>query len=207
MNKIVSPHVNMVVCKRRSISYMYGQDLSSWGRHDRKPFDQKVTLSQGMIDHSSLNKLVCLTSDLPVYVNDFLFKDFGDLTNTFAKLAGTNTFHMFFGIVNTDQCCKFHADFLRLRLQCTYSGLGIEWAPNEIVNRDAMVNSSKIPYIANSSIITNMSHIKHAIAGDVLLMKGNNFGNALGVVHRSPPIESTKRARVVLMLSDFRKRK
>jgi len=83
----------------------------------------------------------------------------------------------------------------------TYAGPGTEWLPNEAVNRVAMGHPDDCPCDSSESIVRAGASARRANAGDVLLMRGASKGGALGLVHRSPPIEALGRRRVVLVLS------
>lgn len=70
------------------------------------------------------------------------------------------------------------------------------------MRREAMERTYDSPDEANRAIVRDMLGVRRARAGDVLLMKGWLLaGPSAGLVHRSPPIEGTGRARVVLAVS------
>jgi hypothetical protein len=54
---------------------------------------------------------------------------------------------------------------------------------------------------ANTRIVARAESVCHAVAGDVLVMKGALHPFSRGVVHRSPPIEGIRKVRVVLVAS------
>jgi len=132
---------------------------------------------------------------------DWLLADLGNLVRTFADIAAVTRVTISFGGVVTDACRKFHVDHHALRLITTYAGPGTEWLPNEAVNRAAMGHPDDCPCDSNESIVRAGASARRANAGDVLLMRGASKGGALGLVHRSPPIEALGLRRVVLVLS------
>jgi hypothetical protein len=80
-------------------------------------------------------------------------------------------------------------------------GPGTEWLPSEAVRWENLMHPPECPCEANERIARSPTEIRRASAGDVLLMKGAPDGVTGGVVHRSPPIEGTGQARVVLRLT------
>lgn len=100
-------------------------------------------------------------------------------------------------IVTTDMCRLFHADYYRQRLLCTYLGPGTEWLDHSNVNRNALGKGR------NNSIVKDETAIKRANTFDVLILKGQNFGEGeLAVVHRSPPIIRHNKTRVLLKIDE-----
>lgn len=133
----------------------------------------------------------------------WLEADLRKLIRRFARLACSLRVKTSFGVVETNACRKLHADWVPLRLLCTYAGPGTEWVPNHAVRRDAMVEPLPCPDAANAAIVPDPAAIRRVAVGDVIVMKGENYpGNAgRGAVHRSPPVESTGERRLVLKLS------
>jgi hypothetical protein len=133
----------------------------------------------------------------------FLAQDLRSLVQRFRLLTGSDAVKISFGAVTGDQCRKFHADYQRLRLLTTYLGPGTEWLPEHAVRRDALFEPPVCPVTANQLIVRDPSRVRRARAGDVLLLRGHDgvTGAALGAVHRSPPIEASRKVRVVLAAS------
>lgn len=138
---------------------------------------------------------------------EWLLGDIAMLLGSFVALAQPRRMRVFFGAVRHDQCRKFHVDYLGLRLITTYLGPGTEWAPDAAVRRKALIDSPGDPGLANAAIIRRPSSVRHARAGDVLVMKGNAYPgvNGRAVVHRSPPIEHLGLTRVVLVATADRR--
>jgi hypothetical protein len=132
--------------------------------------------------------------------HEWLLEDLVSVAKDFVRLAGVKSCSIRFGAIRGDQCRKFHTDRVRLRLITTYAGPGTEWVPEAGVRRAALVQPAACPDLANREIVKHTRLVRHARAGDVLLMKGAT-GGGTGVVHRSPPIEQHGLLRVVLVMS------
>lgn len=130
----------------------------------------------------------------------WLLDDIESLVREMARRARTSTCRVAFGAVRSDQCRKFHVDYLHLRLISTYVGPGTEWVVAGDVRRDVLSQPPFDPDEANRAIVRRETGVRRARAGDVLLMKGR-LGGGDGLVHRSPPIEELGLVRVVLVVS------
>jgi hypothetical protein len=151
--------------------------------------------------HSPLVGAILTEADLPGDVTSWLESDLTSLSTTLFDIAKPHALVVRFCVIDSDQCRKFHVDYLRYRLLATYLGPGTEWVPDEYVDRAALSNPPVDPTAANAVIVKDSNEIRRAAAGDVLLMKGARHPHGVGLVHRSPPIEGTGRARVLLTLS------
>ena len=138
-------------------------------------------------------ELAPLVQDLPEHpFRAKLLADLEHLGRCFAaQLPSSSRILASLGPVVDDQCRKLHVDWVVLRLLSTYVGPGTEWLPDHAVAREHVGASSCCPADANRAIMRDSQALRRALAGEVLLMKGeawpNNAGR--GVVHRSPPIE------------------
>jgi hypothetical protein len=177
----------------RAISPALASDLGSWVSEREPRFDQ--TRTPRRID------LKAATHGLDGYARDWLIDDLAVLLEQFASVTDARRVRFSFGAVTTDQCRKFHADFVRYRLVSTYVGPGTEWAPDEAVDRDALAHPPDCPCDANARIVRDPSALRQARAGEVLLMRGALHPSGVGAVHRSPPMEHTGRSRLLLVIS------
>lgn len=138
-------------------------------------------------------------------VHAWLLADAAGLVARLAALAGPGPLKISLGSVRDDQCRRFHVDYLRLRLVTTYAGPGTQWLPEEAVDRHALEHAIDCsPWEANERIARAPNAVRHARAGDVLVMRGSRFPGVeprRGAVHRSPPLDGTGQARVVLIVS------
>ncbi|WP_394843897.1 DUF1826 domain-containing protein [Pendulispora brunnea] len=126
-----------------------------------------------------------------------LFERFVGLTHTSAVRASL-------AVVTTNNCGKFHVDYVGLRLLCTYAGQGTEWVPEHAVNRSAMDRPWDDLATINRAIVPDARRVRRTQPGQVLLLKGAKFpGNAAhGAVHRSAPIEHRGSRRIVLVFNE-----
>lgn len=142
-----------------------------------------------------------LVSFLPESVRDPIGRDVERLARVYGTIVGRRRIKTRLEIVVNDACRKFHADYVGVRLLCTYFGPGTDWAPEEFVRRENLGRIDVDMEEANASVIAP-EHVRSARPGDVILLKGEAWpGNAhRGAVHRSPPIAHTGKRRLVLKM-------
>ena len=92
--------------------------------------------------------------------------------------------------VGQAMCPGWHLDRVRIRLVCTYEGIGTQWFPDQAVSRGDL-----------TQLLTDEPP-GQATAGEIVLLKGALWpGNeALGAVHRSPDVEPSAGLRTVVTL-------
>jgi cytochrome P450 len=146
------------------------------------------------------------TLGVPEPYRSWLSSDVRMLLTHFARFTRARRLRVWLGAVQSDQCRKFHVDYVRYRLVTTYLGPGTEWVPDHAVCRDALQDSRECPLEANRAIVPDPSAVRRAVAGEVLLMKGARHAQQRGAVHRSPPIEGTGAVRVLLSVSSVEER-
>lgn len=167
--------------------------LVEWAKRFPAHFDELVSMPN--------YDLSAATRGLAEPAREWLTMDVATLIARLALLADARSLRVWFGAVRTDQCRKFHVDFVRYRLVTTYVGPGTEWVPDEAVRREALEHPQDCPCDANNEIVRDLSAVRHAVPGEVIVMKGALHPGHLGAVHRSPPIEGTGQVRVVLIAS------
>lgn len=182
---------------RRPVPRQVTKSLSMWAERDPVPFEATVSSPNDNLSHA--------WSALPKTIRAWLEADVRGLLNVFFDLARPSSAALKFGVIGTDQCRKFHVDYLRYRLITTYVGLGTEWIPDRAVNRAMLGVPPEDPKLANAVIVKDARAVQHAVAGDVLLMKGARHEHGVGLVHRSPPIEHVEVRRVVLVVSTIKR--
>lgn len=182
-----------LVSWRRALPSGLDQELVEWSRSFPAQVDEVVSIPS--------YELSAALSGLTEPVRAWLSMDIAILLVRLAHLAGVRRLRVSFGAVRTDQCRKFHVDYVRYRLVTTYVGPGTEWVPDDAVRREALDHPPDCPCDANKEIVRDASAIRHAAPGEVIVMKGARHSNGRGGVHRSPPIEGTGRVRVVLTAS------
>ncbi|HEX5661354.1 MAG TPA: DUF1826 domain-containing protein [Polyangiales bacterium] len=147
----------------------------------------------------SVDRVVSELATLPA--SAWMTADVARLLARFRAVSGASDVRLTLAVRRTDACRKFHADFVRLRLITTYVGPGTEWVPAHAIRREILAAPPECPREANRRIVRDRRAIRHARAGDVLLLKGEHYEGAPGAVHRSPPIVERGLARLVLTLS------
>lgn len=190
LDRIRREGVELVSWRREVPSGLEGH-LVEWAARYPAEFDEVLSMSS-----YDLSPAVHGLSGL---IRAWLTLDVAVLLGRFAELSGSGRLRVSFGAVRTDQCRKFHVDHVRYRLVTTYAGPGTEWVPGGAVRRRALGGSAACPAEANREIVRSESAVRRAVAGEVLVMKGARHEGGGGAVHRSPPIESTGRTRVVLI--------
>jgi len=127
--------------------------------------------------------------------HNLLKEDIKKLLLQFSKICNNPSMKIFFGIVDTDMCRRFHVDMYELRMLCTYLGQGTQWLQNDNINYDSLNN-----YGDNEGIVLNEKDIKQLNASDVAIIKGALYPNSTvgGLAHRSPRIENLNQKRIIL---------
>lgn len=94
-------------------------------------------------------------------------------------------------VLDRAMCPRMHVDHVTVRLLTTWVGPGTEWLNESGADRSRL---------GSDAVITTPTAIRRARAGDVLLLKGEQWpGNkGFGVLHRSPASPSTAPMRVLL---------
>lgn len=181
-----------LVSWHRELPLGHDASFATWADKFPASFDRVISISEGSDD------LAMATSGLEEPTRQWVMADIALLLARFACLAGTSRLRVSFGAVRSDQCRKFHMDYIRYRLVTTYIGPGTEWVPESAVHREALALPSDSPWDANKNIIRDASAVRRAAAGDVIVMKGA-LHDGRGAIHRSPSIEGTGQARIVLI--------
>jgi hypothetical protein len=104
-----------------------------------------------------------------------LSTDIHELCDLFQTLTGASDIGIRLEVTDRQSCPKFHSDKVTLRLMTTYYGAATQWLENGCT--------------------------RQAVAGDVLLAKGELWGDESGAcVHRSPPPSGPNTWRVLVTL-------
>jgi hypothetical protein len=108
-----------------------------------------------------------------------LARDVDQLATWFAMLASETRVEVRLERVTGNGCWKFHADYVALRLICTYAGQATQWLP----------------------LGANADTPPRALAtGDVGLFKGRALAGDRAIIHRSPPIAGSGEDRLLLVI-------
>lgn len=134
----------------------------------------------------------------------YLERDIAAQAHRLAGLLDRRHVHARLSVIADDACRKLHADHVSIRLLCTYVGPGTEWVEDADVVRSNLCRIDVDVPTANRSVLRRPDAIRRCGAGDVLLLKGDAYrGNqGRGAVHRSPPIEGSGTARLVLKIDE-----
>ncbi|WP_294299740.1 DUF1826 domain-containing protein [uncultured Sphingomonas sp.] len=118
--------------------------------------------------------------------------DVAQLASCLGRIGDCASVDIRLDVIETDACRKFHADFVSVRLICTYVGAGTQWLSNDAAARlRAGADIGALP-------------IRQLATGDVALFKGRRWADDGAIVHRSPPIAGTGARRLVLVIDPAR---
>jgi hypothetical protein len=126
---------------------------------------------------------ICTASAMPAGPDrDRFADDISALADTFAGLMQARWLRLRLDVVTTNACRKFHIDAVTARLVCTYRGTGTQYGISTDGAEPARVFT--VP------------------TGAPILLRGTLWPERprSGLLHRSPPIESTGETRLVLVL-------
>jgi hypothetical protein len=138
-----------------------------------------------------------LSGQLPASAPADLLLDVTDLAAVFSALDDGAPVRVRLEALTHDGCCRWHADAVGLRMLSTYRGAGTEWLPLDggaavarTIGRDAT------PPCAAAQLPT----------GAVAILKGEGYPNNTGggCIHRSPPAEPGRRARLLLCIDQIK---
>jgi hypothetical protein len=183
----------------------------------RRPIDERLSAECATIAaQSAFRREHLVPTDAPTIdplvdsrfgaeLRAFLAEDIARWVRAFGALASIPRCKITLASVWTDSCRKFHADFVELRLLCTYAGPATQFVSDEFVSRDVELDTSRsLEAIAqaNAQMITDAERVRCANTGDVLVLKGELWphNRGRGAIHRSPPIEGTGTRRLVLTI-------
>lgn len=124
---------------------------------------------------------------LPDAENKALFlDDLFLLVDMFACLFDLEEAGLRLNVLSSAMCPRFHVDKIPCRLVSTYVGSGSEWLHEAHVIRDRLGLGGHVS--DHNSGLHDKGRINQLKAGDVALMKGDEWPTSLGrgVVHRSP---------------------
>jgi hypothetical protein len=115
-----------------------------------------------------------------------LIADVTALAERFCAAMALASFELRLEVVRTDSCRKFHADYVTARLITTYVGEGTDWLDE--------ADAARVAAGAEPERIHRLAPF------DVGLFKGK-LATDHPAIHRSPPIEGTGAARLLLVLN------
>ena len=125
----------------------------------------------------------------PGAMRDLLLGDVDDLVSAFASITRADLVDVRLQRVSHDACWKFHRDCVEARLLTTYRGPATEWVRPRHAER-ALREQKRFK-----------GPLERLRIHDVAVFKGSCARPGSGIVHRSPPIAGTGRARLLLCLN------
>ena len=128
---------------------------------------------------------LCDMSKLPTGPErDWLERDITSLAGAFSSLMDAKFLRFRLDVVTTNSCRKFHIDAIKARLICTYRGTGTQYG--------------------NSASGGDPEQVFTVPTGSPILLRGTRWREkpSSGLLHRSPPIEGTGEARLLLVLDE-----
>lgn len=128
---------------------------------------------------------LCDMSELPKGAErDWLESDIASLARAFSTLMGAKFLRLRLDVVTTNSCRKFHIDAIKARLICTYRGTGTQYG--NAIDGDDPDTVFTVP------------------TGSPILLRGTRWREkpSSGLLHRSPPIEGTGEARLLLVIDE-----
>jgi hypothetical protein len=168
---------------RRALPARLTQWLSRLKRAELPELSMALSVSAGP---SLLASFMTSTPDGPMRA--LLAEDVCSLVRCYAALTGRSFVTVRLECVSDDSCARFHRDASRLRLFTTYRGKGTEFVgPAEGL---AAIREQR----SYDGVIERMG--EHEVA----VWKGTGTGEADALVHRSPPMQRSDIARLVLCI-------
>ena len=117
---------------------------------------------------------------------DALLIDIIELAARYAHVMRTGAVEIRLEMVTTNACKKFLSDYVTAGLITTYVGQGTQWLDHK----------------AAAECDCGEPHdIQQLSPGDVAFFKGRLWSSEAPAIHRSPPIEGTGEARLVLVIN------
>lgn len=136
------------------------------------------------VDHASAALTAAFARQLPAPWHAALAADIAALAASFAAIMDLSQVVIRLERVVGDACKRWHADYVSVRLICTYRGSGTQWIERSVETADA--SAVDIPRSLDT--------------GAVGLFKGRILAGDQAIIHRSPPIAGTGEARLLLVL-------
>lgn len=132
-----------------------------------------------------------LAAILRLATDSALVADIRQLIEMYADLFMLQQVGVRFEKIDKTMCPRFHTDRLACRLVTTYHGNGTQWLDETNADRSKLgAGAAGLPD-NQSGIYHNENQIRSAVAGDVLLLKGDGWPDSpvAGIIHRSPPAD------------------
>lgn len=158
---------------------------------------QKIALKLVATPHKLQQELqrifpeIISTNENP-FTHHELLQDINELLDMFSCLFDATTIGLRINTLERSMCPRFHVDHVPVRLVTTYGGAGTQWLPAAYGDCSKLGPKALGLMDETSAIVGNAQVIQQLNAGDVALLKGENWaGNeGRGLIHRSPMCNS-----------------
>lgn len=169
---ILDPDVNLAIWERPSMLPV--GSLDGFGT-----IQMTTTLGRA---HSALTD--AFAKQPPAAWHADITADIAALAESFAAIMDLSHVVIRLERVVGDACKRWHADYVSVRLICTYRGSGTQWIERSVESADA-------PAVETPRSLAE---------GAVGLFKGRILAGEQAIVHRSPPIAGTGEERLLLVI-------
>ncbi|MDO6425796.1 DUF1826 domain-containing protein [Thalassotalea sp. 1_MG-2023] len=190
--------------------YQKDTNIIIWQRH----LCAKITSAVNSFIQS--NKKATVLAVTPENTHQVLYQEFGKtesittlsddialLVDMFCCLFDLPRAGLRLNILDRAMCPRFHVDHIPCRLVTTYQGIATEWLNHNDVDRTKLGSGNNGKPDEQSGLFQDLQSINRLSAGDVALLKGENWDNTkgAGLVHRSPPVQAGEKR--LLLTLDF----
>ena len=136
------------------------------------------------VDHAHGSLTAAFAQQPPAAWHAEIAADITALAAAFATIMDLSHVVIRLERVTGDACKRWHADYVSVRMICTYRGSGTQWIERSVESADA-------PAVETPQSLA---------PGDVGLFKGRILTGEQAIIHRSPPIAGTGEERLLLVL-------
>lgn len=143
-----------------------------------------TVLATTSADHAQATLTEAFAQQPPAAWHGEIARDIAALSEAFAAIMALSHVVIRLERVTGDACKRWHADYVSVRLICTYCGSGTQWLERS----------------AERTATLAVETPRSLTAGTVGLFKGRVLAGEQAIVHRSPPIAGTGEERLLLVI-------
>ncbi len=168
LDSVTAPHLALALWRRPAPAIVSAFDLDTV---------DDLSLVLDALDEGTPAGPALLAAGYPPDTARTLADDLTLLAATHRRLTGAAAIKVRLDVIDTDACRRFHADYVSLRMLCTYRGTGTQWCR------------------------TATPETVHTLpTGTVSVFKGRLAMEEPLILHRSPPRCATGAQRLLLVL-------
>lgn len=132
-----------------------------------------------------------------------LTENIAELVDLFCCLFDIKNVGLRLTVLDRAMCPRFHVDKVPCRLVTTFQGTATQWLPHNVIDRSKLGAGNQGKPDSESGLYSNEGDVQQLQAGDVAILKGENWVNNTnaGLVHRSPALMPNERR--LLLTFDF----